>query len=193
MASEGPLYDSAGSNNTGVGTEAWASTTNIGADDGSNATITLASAEQSNYLQADNLGFNVADSVDGITVEIQRRVTSGLADCRDHVVKLSKDGSAAIGTNKADTATAYTTTATTITYGGAADLWGTTWLASEINATTFAVLFSCKDADTGASVQVDFIRVTVNYTAIPPEDPAAAKRGRMVKTWRMTPEPELVW
>jgi photosystem II stability/assembly factor-like uncharacterized protein len=80
----------------------------------------------------------------------------------DTTVKLVKGG-AVVGDNKADAANwpgadAYTT------YGGAADLWGTTLTVSDVNANNFGVVVSATRGN-GAKSYVDHIRITVYYTA----------------------------
>ncbi len=177
MASEGPLFPTAAANLSNAGTsesaEAWVNPTNVFSDNATEAAITAAtydSPDISQILVASTFGFaSVAGTVNGITVEIDRRsiiLNSG----KDFRVQLAKGTAFAnlVGTNKAVPATIWPTTSTVATYGGAADLWGTTWTAAEIKASSFAVFLSCQANIANADVGVDFVRVTVTYT--PPTD-----------------------
>jgi hypothetical protein len=60
----------------------------------------------------------------------------------DYSIRLVKGGTI-VGSDYA-TASDWTTTENTVTYGGATDLWGTTWTASDINDSTFGVVLSCQ-------------------------------------------------
>ena len=50
------------------------------------------------------------------------------------------------------------------------DVWGTTWTAAEINAATFGIYFAVGNNHNkqSSTASVDFIRVTVYYTPLPP-------------------------
>ncbi len=69
-----------------------------------------------------------------------------------------------VGLDRAHT-TAWTTTFHTESYGGAADLWGTTWTADEVNGPGFGVALTplYLDSAGNARAYVDFIRATVTY------------------------------
>lgn len=173
MASSGPLYPGTVASVTNAGTsenaETWVGTNNLGADDGSEATITAAtydSPDISALLRAGNFGFSIPTdaTVNGITVEIDRRNSAGAAS--DNRVQLSRGTTFAglVGDNKADTALDWPTTTAVKTYGGAADLWNTTWTPAQINATDFCVWLSVQADAANTDIQVDYIRVTVTYT-----------------------------
>lgn len=89
-----------------------------------------------------------------------------LREC-DQSVRLLKAG-VITGNDYAQSTSAWTTTDTYTTYGGAADLWGTTWSEAEINASNFGAVFS-------ASVQngiarVDHLRITIySFSTLPIE------------------------
>jgi hypothetical protein len=81
---------------------------------------------------------------------------------KDNNVQLLKAG-VAVGSNKAS-ATTYGTSASTVTYGNSADLWGTTWTATDLNASNFGLRFSAKNvAAASATASIDYITVTVTY------------------------------
>lgn len=180
MASQGPLYPATTASLSNAGSsenaEAWVSPGNISADDGTTASITAATYDTpdiSQLLVASNFGFTVPSgaTINGITVEIDRNNAAGAAS--DNRVQLGKGTAFAnlVGTNKADTATDWPAALATVSYGGAADLWGTTWTDSEVNASSFAVFLSVQADAANTDIAVDFIRVTVTYTP-PPEQPA---------------------
>ena len=158
--------------------EAWVSPGNVSANDGTEASITAAtfdSPDISQLLVCSNFGFTSADipagsTINGITVEIERR-DQAIGAASDNRVQLAKGTAFAnlVGTNKADTATDWPTAVAVATYGGAADLWGTTWTDAEVTATSFAVMLSVQADAANTDIFVDFVRVTIDYTA-----PAAA-------------------
>ncbi len=157
MATAGPNYPGSASG--------WTNSGNAGADDGSYATTSIVDGATSASLVASSFGFGIPDgsTINGIAVEVQRK-TSFPSTLRDNLVQLRKGGTST-GNNKADTGTSWGTSDATITYGGASDLWGTSWAASDINASNFGVDFRAKNHGfANATASVDFIRVTVYYT-----------------------------
>ena len=99
----------------------------------------------------------------GITVEINR-YCSNSNNCDDRYVQLIKGGTVT-GSNLFS-ATRYPTSPATASYGGTSNLWGTTWIYSDLNDSTFGVLYQGNDTtNNNATVYVDYIRVTVSYTA----------------------------
>lgn len=169
MPTTGPNFGSTatGTTNTvGLGTAgSWNTPTNANAADG---TFTTAGTNTGNFTTKDlniqGFGFAITgtDTINGITVEINFKTATG-ADSDDFIVKLLKAGTA-VGSNLG-TATIIPTTATTRTYGGAANLWGTTWTPSDINNTGFGVVFCSSGDGSLDTVSVDFIRVTITSTA----------------------------
>lgn len=177
MASLGPRFPGTTASLANAGTsenaEAWVNPGNIVSDNGSEAAITAASYDSpdiSQLLVASNFGFTVpaGSTIDGIIVEIDRRNSAGAAS--DNRVQLAKGTTFAslVGNNKADTATDWPGSAAIATYGASNDLWGTTWTVTEINASSFAVMLSVQADSANTDIQVDYIRVTVHYTAPPP-------------------------
>lgn len=175
MASSGPLYPGTTASLANAGTSenanAWTSPANIGADDATEASITAAtydSPDISELLVASNFGFALPSgaTILGITVEIDRRsiIAGSGADFRVQLAKGTTFASL-VGTNKAATGTTWPSSSTVATYGGSADLWGATWSDTDINASSFAVMLSASAKIANADIGVDFIRVTVDYTA----------------------------
>ena len=149
----------------------WTTPANVGADDAAYASITAASFDSPDtswLLKATNLSMGVPSgaTINGILVEIERYYAAG--SVADYDVVLTKDGSARVGDDKSAGATFPTSPAIT-SFGGATDLWGTTWTVDEINATTFGVLYKMQATAANADGFLDFIRVTVTYT--PPSGP----------------------
>lgn len=201
MASQGPLYPAAAvnlSDNTALeNKDAWVNPTNVGSDNATEATIVAASYDSpdiSQILVASNFGFSVSGTIDGITVEIDRRsivANSG----KDFRVQLATGTAFAnlVGTNKAVPATIWPTTSTVATYGGSADTWSASLTPTQVNSSGFAVFLSAQANVANADIGVDFIRVTVTYT--PPAgntgtgagtSAASASSGAAKETFRVT-------
>lgn len=170
MATAGPNYPTSTSSVDPLGDvyNPWTSPSNANADDGAvtSSDINPDDAGQSFYLDCLTFGFSIPSAnIDGITVEIERRDKHATTPRnRDLLVQLMKGGTP-VGTNKAS-ASVYPNTLTVATYGGASDLWGTTWSASEVNASGFGLRFQ-SEVSTGTSnrtTEVDFVRITINYT-----------------------------
>ena len=166
---DGPYHAGSGSNRTEIGTEAWTDPGNITAPGAPYASVTLYHLHiYSNYLQGSQYGFNIpADAtITGIEVNINRMSESRNPNVVDNVVSLVKDG-AIVGENKADLVTAWPTELTLATYGGDGDLWGTTWLASDINSPNFGVTLAAHRDNNGNNSRqavVDSMQITVYYS-----------------------------
>lgn len=176
MASQGPRYPATAASLIEASTledkDAWVSPANVGADDGTTSSITAASYDSpdiSQILVASNFGFSIptGSTIDGIVVEIDRNNAAGAAS--DNRVQLATGTTFAtlVGTNKADTALDWPAALTVATYGGAADTWSSGLTVAQINATGFAVFLSAQADAANTDIAVDFIRVTVHYTAPP--------------------------
>lgn len=157
-------------NVAGVGTQTWGSPSNALLLDTSYATVDVNSNQISQYLQCTGYGFSIpaGSTINGITVSVRRLVDSTSGTTQDYAVRLVRAGTIQ-ATNKAS-ATPYTTTATTATYGSTSDLWSGTWSASDINSSGFGVAFSAQKPSTTSgnrTVSVDVISVSVNYTVAP--------------------------
>jgi SdrD B-like domain/Secretion system C-terminal sorting domain len=150
------------------GTTAWVNTTNaIGAiNNGTLAISTPAVGSNSACLELTNAGFSIpaGSNITGIRVDINR--TTSRTNTSDANVQLIKGGNK-IGTNKAFF-TNWPLLSTTVTYGGATDLWGTTWTVADINAANFGFSFAAlRTSGTAApNISVDGIEITVYYSGI---------------------------
>ncbi len=155
-------------NVTGIGTDNWNNAGNATTQNGTSATVAVNDGEISRYLRCTDYGFAIPAGVtiSGITVSIRRSVDNTGGNPRDYAVQLLKAGTLQ-ATNYADTGTTYPTALTTVSYGGTANLWGTTWTVADINNANFGVSFVItKPGTTGGNrtVSVDVISVAVTYT-----------------------------
>lgn len=110
------------------------------------------SGQSSNYLRLTDLQdfAGIAGVViTGVRVSITK---SGTGDrIVDHTVQL-RIGGASSGSNKADTTTAWPTSAETVTYGGPTDLWGLSSItAASIDAADFGVDIACEHNEVDSS------------------------------------------
>ncbi len=157
------------------GTESWGTPANAQANDGSRATYdTNLSTPWPNgytfYLTAKQIASLVPSGavIDGVRATVIKRRSSGaIGSWKDSAVYVIKGGTVQTTQNKA-TATAYTTTDASETYGGPTDKWGQTWTAADVNGAGFGIAVSCvcngldlEDADTA---QINAVTVEVFYT-----------------------------
>lgn len=165
MTTQGPNYPSTTADDATIGTVVWGSTANVGADDGSYATATAGAGTISHYLKATNLGFSLGAgtiTILGVTVEFQIHAsrTNGV---KDTSVKLVKGG--AISGSDLAGSTIVGTVDTTITRGGAANMWGLALTQADVEASTFGVVISLtENAGATTTLFADFIRVTITYS-----------------------------
>lgn len=157
------------------GANVWTTPTNAQGDTTGTSTVSTVNgnAKSSNQLRLTNFNLSGAwlpgwATINGITVEIEYNSTTNFTNS---LVQLTKDGwTTLIGTNKA-TNVAQTTKALT-TFWWSADLWGTTWTATELQSANFwvVVAFVSTSWSNGHTANVYRARVTVDYTGdvIPP-------------------------
>lgn len=170
MATVGPVFPTAASAvNAAPESIAWAgAVTNVFSDNGVEATVTAATFDAdaiSQQLRAVTFDFSSipdGSTIDGITVAIERRfIVGGAVDNR---VQLQTAGGSFVGDNKAS-ATAWPSTVGIATYGGAADTWNAGLTAAQVKTSTFGVVLSVKATAANTDIGVDFIRMTIDYTA----------------------------
>lgn len=165
MPSQGPNSPTAAANDTSAGTRAWETPGNVFGSDNAYAQASAPSVTAlTYYLKATGFGFTVPSgaTINGIVVEIERRASGTVKDAS---VRLYKGGALA-GADRGDLETAWPTSDASRTYGGATDLWGTTWTPADVNSSTFGVGLQAQMSPL-AQALVDHIRVTVYYTEAP--------------------------
>ncbi|MCX6224217.1 MAG: hypothetical protein NTV01_05625 [Bacteroidia bacterium] len=170
----GPNNAGTGTNVTGIGNIAWTNPGNITTTGTPYATAGLAN-NTSNYLQGTGYGFSIPSpsTILGITVTINRQTSGTISPLiRDNRISLLKSG-AIQTTNYAVTGTNWPTTMGPAIYGGIADLWGTTWTASEINDPNFGVVLAVTTTNTTSrTATVDYIQITITYSCPTPAQPS---------------------
>jgi len=173
MSTAGPNAPGTMADDNAVGTKTWSNPGNVAASDNTYASVpcTAGAIETSHYLKCTNFGFSIPSgaTVNGVTVAVERKSAGDSGSnlyVRDSTVSLVKGGTVS-GANKAVTATNWTTTDSTASYGGAADLWTLTLADTDINASTFGVVLSVVMRDrfsSGQNGRVDLITITIDYT-----------------------------
>lgn len=168
MPTAGPNFPTAATGNTGTiggGTLVWVNPTNIEANDGASATAATTIGITTDDLIGTAFGFAIVptDTINGILLEV--KYNSNTANLlSEHAVNLLKAGVSS-GTNKS-TSAALPVTPTIVTYGGSADLWGTTWTPADINNANFGAATSYTSGGT-KTANVDFFRITIFSTSAP--------------------------
>lgn len=170
----------AGSNATGVGTIAWSSPGNITSSNSTGATFTQSPGNiRSNYLVSASHGFGIpgGSTINGIELTLRRKATTG--NVVDYSINLAKAG-VLVGSNKASEI--WPSSYANFTYGGAADLWGTTWTVSDINNAGFGAMIVAESiAGSGEVGDVDFVQINVYYTSTLPD--AVGSMGNPASAW----------
>ncbi len=169
MATQGPLYPGTVVDDSGIGTVVWAGTGNIAADDAVYASALMGPSQQSHYLKATNYGFSIPSgaTIDNILVEIDRKCgTASLA--QDNAMRQVQGGT--IGSVDYSNAAFWPTSDGVQSYSG---LFEGGWTDTNINASDFGWAASVKLGLGGATSSVDYIRITVTYTAAAASLPVA--------------------
>jgi len=170
MADTGATSPGTLADDAAVGAVAWSNPGNAASSNDVYAVFSTSGVQQSHYLKATNFGFSVpaGATIDGVAVSIERKAghDSTLRNVVDSVVKLVVGGTVS-GNNKAATSTKWPTSDGSVSYGGAADLWGLTPSAADVNGSDFGVVLSATSAGSNGktSGSVDHITITVTYTA----------------------------
>lgn len=159
MASSGPNYASS-CVDAGGGSNSWTNPGNATVADGSTATAAFTGG--TGYLTWTGFGFSIPSGVtiEGIKLEVYGSQTNTFGGAQD--VRLLKAGvQVSPGTGNAN---AFGTSPSTATYGGASDLWGTTWTYSDINDSGFGAAWQGGGSH-GVTGAIDYARITVYYTS----------------------------
>jgi hypothetical protein len=155
-----------------VGT--WSAPNNIKVQDSIVAT-SLVTTSATSILQATNFGFAVpvGNRVIGIQVDILCDSPDDTPTLKPTLVK----GGVAFGATK-QTQLVRSSTLAFVTFGGPTDLWGAQWAAADTNAANFGVQFFAITGAGTATLNVDFVRITV-YTAVGPVTAAIGAAGQI--------------
>jgi len=158
----GPNNPSTGTN-VSLGNNAWSSPGNITSSDDTYASAPYSNSTDTDNLQGTGYGFSIpaGATINGITVSVERHYTGpGVAIDSTRLVKAG----VAVGSSKAGGV--WPLSDATATYGSSSDLWGTTWTATDVNASNFGVLLGASDNTVGSSgtAFVDTMTITVTYT-----------------------------
>lgn len=146
-------------NEASIGTEAWSSLNNVKTSDDTDAIVSFGFPElSSNYLLTDFFGFNIPSTgtITGIEVIVENS-NAGVSDVHHFQSRIVKNGS--IGSQ--DRVITWPSSDTANTYGGSSDLWGETWVPSDINSSGFG--FAIAVSGSLASPTIDHIQVNVHY------------------------------
>lgn len=178
------------SNDPIMGTWSWATPGNSLLSDGlfaqAGTFLGVLSSAQTQMLSSKNFGFAIPATavICGIEVEVNKS-TDGiivLGGINDNTVRLYKAG-VLTGANRAVGGN-WPSAPTYFTYGGPADLWGTTWLPADINNSTFGMGISANLFTGLASLfigsNVDHVRIQVYFDDILPVELSSFK-GETVK------------
>ena len=164
MADTGWIY-AANARNTGIGGTDWTSPANALTSNDLDADVQLVS--EGDYSKRLNVytfsaGIPAGATINGIEVGVERMANN---DVKDYAIRLMDDATNK-GDNKADTATLWPDNDTNAFYGGAADLWGATWSAAQVNAATFGIGVRAKSYQVlgSANANIDVIGVKITYT-----------------------------
>ncbi len=156
---------SSATNDSSVGTISWNNTFFVQSSDDTYASAVLGENGISNYLlvpPSSLAAIPVGAIILGIRVSIERSESVASLNVSDNSIRLYKNGVGYVGSDKAQ-AGEWPTTDGTVNYGGASDLWGTTWTRSEV-VFSLRVGISAKSVSGGAgSARVDHVQFTVWY------------------------------
>lgn len=126
------------------------------------ATVTLSGRSGSQYLNCTQFGFSIpaANTILGIAITCDVITT----DVNAQFVGFLLKGGSHVGFARNIFPG---TTATTITFGGNSDLWGTTWVPNDINQTTWGIGIAANTGTAGADFSLRNVRTTIYGTGGP--------------------------
>lgn len=172
--SAGPRFPAASNQEADGGLVQFVNVGNILADDGEVASI-FSDAGVSYIIEATGFGFTIpaGSTIDGIKASAKAGGTFALS-WGNSAQKIIKGGVLILqGPDGGSNQDALTATLTYYDAGGATDKWGTTWTATDINASNFGVGFKYENPFDPDDMLVDAITITVYYT----EASGAAKKA----------------
>jgi hypothetical protein len=149
-------------NDAGIGSVAWATPSRGGSENNSYAIATLTLGQTSNYLKYLNFLFALPASVVILGHEVIVECKQALVLTQSLSVRLVKAGTVVGDTKTVEVPQ----TEAKLTFGSPTDLWGTTWLDTDIESTTFGLVawLAAAEADT-YSIDNAYIKVYWGATA----------------------------
>lgn len=190
MATAGPNNAGTGADDSSIGSSAWSLPGNITADDNSlsqaaGSTATSPTTLTTHYLKATNFGFAIpaGATINGIQFGFEKyqhvgtgSPTGTVVDAAVRAVKGGVIGSTdrKDGTTQWHVVFGVSFTDAPTYHGSSSDLWGTTWLASDINSSTFGCAISALITKTGGKASkkvnaaIDVIVAQITYTPAAP-------------------------
>ena len=147
----------------------WASPANASVADNAFATVTLKNRKHSNLLIPTNWGFSVGNGanqipsnaiINGIEVEIKMKGSNN--SMRDYVIQLRKNSSTS-SNDLSRTNSAWPQTLSYVKFGSSTNLWGLSWTAAEIAASTFGVEIAAMGRTAPGTAMIDNIKITVYF------------------------------
>lgn len=144
----GSVNNATGPNIAGLGANAgsgvaWTNPNNV-TSAVSNASVALSQGQSSQNLNATTFAFSISSTTTILGIAVT--ITFGCPNVDSLGIQLLKNGTA-VGTLKS----ASGLQSGTITLGNSSDLWGATWVANDINQTTFGVQFSASALALGSA------------------------------------------
>ncbi len=146
----------------------WTSLSNVTAVDGAFASATLAPTQVSQRVRTSAHAVSLPPSTapSGIIVRIHHRTTAGTGLINDGEVRLVKAG-VIVGLTR-PSSSSWPANTEIATYGSILDLWGSSWLASDVTNSGFGLSFIAQNpgstATGPATAQVDAIEVFVAHS-----------------------------
>lgn len=146
----------------------WENPTNIFNQDAANAAVTAAtfdSGDQSYVLKAFDFGVSLpaGSTIDGVIVRV-KGAEEQAGEASIGLVQLLTALRAKVGTNKAATEVALTTTPTEYTFGTSTDLWGNSLTEAWVEDVDFGVALGCWARAANTDVVLDAVTIEVFYT-----------------------------
>lgn len=147
--------------------QSWSNVGNAISDDNNRATVSLSSSNNlSDYVAVSNFGFAVGsgETISGIEVTANVSQTNVFSYVADGGVYLMKGGSI-VGSNRG-TAVPFALWDINYNYGGAADLWGTSWTPADVNSSGFGVAIATRYffGLGGSTARIDNVLITISTT-----------------------------
>jgi len=145
----------------------WSNASYVTADDTNYASVTASqydSGDQTYVLKAYNFDFSSipnGSQILGVTCTIRSWYANGAGSL--DLVQLLNTSLAKVGTNKAATPQALTTSEATYTFGGSADLWGNALTPTWVKNSNFGVAVGCYANANDCDVFIDWIKLEITY------------------------------